>query len=56
MCQVLPQWIGYVEAAYVQDYREVDPERVADTPGILNLEGDAARKGQLLSNMQTACN
>lgn len=56
ICFLLPQWESQLEAArdYVESYREAEPDVVANTPSLENLQSEAERGLALLSQIE--CN
>ena len=54
ICFALDQWTGQMTdaIAYVQDYREVDPQTVEKNPGLVNLEHEANRALELLNQIE----
>ena len=52
-CTLLPQWEGQLAAAqvYVAEYREVEPDTVRSAPILLDLESEAGRGLDLLSQV-----
>ena len=54
ICFLKPQWIEQLTAAkaYVGSYRRVEPDTVAENPGLANLEAEAVRGLELLDELE----
>ena len=54
-CFLKPQWVVQFTSAkeYVENYRQVEPDMVAQNPGLSNLESEAVRALKLLD--ETTC-
>ncbi len=57
ICTVAPQWAEQMQAAqaYIQDYRQHDPELVTKTPSLHRLEGDASAKSEFVADLIANC-
>ena len=57
LCYKAPQWREQMTAVrqYVADYREVDPETVAETPRIHKLETEAYRAMEIVVELEKEC-
>ena len=54
VCFLKPQWTAQLTAAkeYVGNYRRVDPDTVAENPGLSNLQAEADRGLDLLKELE----
>ena len=57
LCYKAPQWGEQMTAVreYVAAYREIEPETVAETPRIYNLETEADRALEIVEELEKEC-
>lgn len=57
VCVVALQWMGQMTAAqdYVAEFTDIDPETVADNPGVGNLQRVAKDRAELMETLLIGC-